>query len=459
MPLRDYQTAAVGELQAAVNRSRTAVYTLPTGGGKTVVGGELARIAATYDSGTLFLVHRRELVKQAVETLEEYCPGLSIGVEAPGWPSIPWATLQVAMVQSLNRRKHKLPVKLVVVDEAHHVRAKTWENVLARYQHAALVGLTATPERLDGKGLGEFFAELILGPSIPELVERGDLAPCRTLTLPPELKTGGVRLDRNGEYREADLSERITGKVIASAADAYLRYARGKKAIFFGIHRDHSRRVCEALRQRGVRAEHVDGEDTAGRRDKIMGDFKTGGLEVVGNCDLISEGFDAPSCEVIMMGAPTQSVTRYLQQAGRAMRPGPGKTAMILDLAGNSHELGLPDDVREWSLEDGEVGGEKKKKRPRPKVCLNCRTAYRTRLCPACGYAAPAAAVEEVETELQDARPRPRKSKRTRAEVNRDLAGARHAPNPRRALEEIAERSGYKRGWVHAILRVWGMAQ
>ena len=183
----------------------------------------------------------------------------------------------------------------------------------------------------------------------------GSLAPTRTLRIPMALMLDDLKTNRSGEYNAKDLTNRVTGPVVASAVDAYIRYSKGKRAIFFGIHRDHSRRVCEGLRNAGFRAEHVDGDDPPARRDRIMNEFRTGGIDIVGNCDLISEGFDAPACEVIMMGAPTRSVTRYLQQAGRAMRPGVGKTALVLDLAGISHELGLPDEVREWDLADGEI--------------------------------------------------------------------------------------------------------
>ena len=280
---------------------------------------------------------------------------MTIGVEAAGWPSIPWATLQVGMVQSISRRKFSINPGIVMVDEAHHARAATWEKVLQRWPNAMLIGLTATPQRLDGKGLDEFFNVMISGPTIPELVDMDFLAPTRTLTLPIALKLAGVRKTKHGEYRQSDLAERVTGSVVAKAADAYLRYAKGRKAIFFGIHIDHSKQVCAALRARGVRAEHVDGTDTMGRRDRVMLEFKAGDVDVVGNCDLISEGYDAPACDAILMGASTNSVTRYLQQAGRAMRYRPGKTALVLDLAGISHDLGLPDDVREWSLESGEL--------------------------------------------------------------------------------------------------------
>ena len=157
MSLRDYQLQAVDELRDAVNRHHSAVYMLPTGAGKTVVAGEISRLAAAKQTQTVLLVHRRELVRQAVDTLAEACPGLTIGVEAAGWPSIPWATLQVGMVQSISRRKFSINPGIVMVDEAHHARAATWEKVLQRWPNAMLIGLTATPERLDGKGLDEFF--------------------------------------------------------------------------------------------------------------------------------------------------------------------------------------------------------------------------------------------------------------------------------------------------------------
>ena len=160
--------------------------------------------------------------------------------------------------------------------------------MLAWWPHAKRIGLTATPERLDGKGLGEHFADIVHGPEIEDLVDdMGYLAPCRTLRIPSNIDFEGLRKDRHGEYRKDDLSERITDDVVADAVTAYLRYASGRPAIFFGVHRDHSKRVTAGLREVGVRAEHVDGEDHTGRRDRVMNELKTGGLEVVGNCDLI----------------------------------------------------------------------------------------------------------------------------------------------------------------------------
>ena len=339
--LRGYQQDAVNEIRRAVAQFGSVVYCLPTGGGKTKVAGEIARLAAAKGSRTLFLVHRRELVKQTIETLENDCPGVQVGAIASGFPECPWAPLQVASIQSLVRRERVATPALTIWDECHHTRAKMWETVINRWPNAKRIGLTATPERLDGKGLAEHFATIVMGPTIPQLVEIDSLAPTRTLRIPMALMLDDLKTNRSGEYNAKDLTNRVTGPVVASAVDAYLRYAKGKRAIFFAIHRDHSRRVCEGLRSQGIRAEHVDGDDPPARRDRIMTEFRTGGIDVVGNVALIDEGFDAPACEAVLLGAPTRSVTRYLQQAGRAMRPGVGKTALVLDLAGISHELGL----------------------------------------------------------------------------------------------------------------------
>ena len=458
MPLREYQQEAVHRLRAAIKKHGSAVYVLPTGGGKTVVAGEIARRAAAKGSRTLFLVHRRELVKQAVDTLLEAVPGVSIGVECSGWPKMPWAPLQVGMVQSVARREHVAKPDLVIIDEAHHARAKTWETVLGRWPNARRIGLTATPERLDGKGLGQHFGDIVLGPTIPELVAIGSLAPCRTLRIPSSLSLEGIGTNRQGEYRADELGERITGGVIADAVRAYQRYANGRPAIFFGVHREHSRSVCRGLQEIGVRAEHVDGDDPPARRDRIMQSLRTGGVDVVGNCDLIAEGYDAPRCDVVLLGCPTRSVTRYLQQAGRAMRPGEGKTALILDLAGISHELGLPDEVRQWSLEDGEMR-EPKKAHQRPRDCPQCLTVFYGPRCPACGEMQEAMAVPEVETELEEAiAGPPKRNGNRRADLWRDVAIAKKAADPRRALLAVAQQRGYKPGWANHILRAWGYA-
>lgn len=459
MALYDFQQDAVHQIRAAALRSKSVVYVVSTGAGKTVVASEIARLASQRGSRTLFLVHRRELVRQALKTIQEACPGLSIGVEARGWPNKdPWAMMQVGMVQTLARRPRGgfKPPTIVIIDEAHHARAGTWEKVLSWWPDAYRIGLTATPQRLDGKGLGSHFVEMVKGPSMKELIAGKYLSPTRTLRIPSGLVMEGVRKTSKGEYRADDISERLTPGVIASAADAYIRYAAGKKAIFFGIHTDHSKRVVAGLRARGVRAEHVDANDTPTRRDRVMTEFRTGGIDVIGNCSLIDEGFDAPACEVVMDGAPTMSVTRYLQRVGRPMRYLLDKIALHVDLVGNSYEHGLPDEDRDWSLDDGELRTDKGRN-GKLRVCEECQTMFYGAKCPHCQIATPLPEVEEVETELVEAVEGPRiQRRRGRSELWRILGSIKRRSDRRLQLERIAYERGYKPGWVIHILRAWG---
>ena len=453
--LRPYQSRAVEELRQAIRSKGSAVYVLPTGGGKTVIFGEIARLAAEKGSRTLFLVHRRELIKQAVDTLEKFLPGMSFGVEAAGWPSMPWSNVQIASVQSLVRRDVDLKPDLIVVDEAHHCRATTWATILGKYPTVPRLGLTATPERLDGRGLGEHFNVMVKGPTISELVEDGYLAPCRTLTIPTSIDLDGLKANRRGEYGAA-IANRITDEVVADMAALYVRYAPGRQAVFFGENRDHSRRVVAKLQEMGVNAEHVDGDDHPARRDRVMGEFKDRRIQVVGNCDLISEGFDAPSCDAVILGKKTGSVTSYLQKAGRAMRPGLDKEALIIDPTGISYELGLSDETREWSLEDGEVN-ERKGGERNPRECSQCHTMFYGSRCPYCQFQPPMAEVQEEKVDLVEAQGRVNGKKNRRSDLWRDLAIAKKQNNVKQAVEEIARKRGYKPGWAGHILRAWGI--
>ena len=285
--IRPYQTAAVDEIAARMRAGvRSLVYVAPTGSGKTVVASILARRAVERGRSIMFLVHRRELVRQAFETMSEALPGESIGVEAAGWPSIPWARIRVGSVQSLARRIKNIPAPHVVfVDEAHHARARTWEMVLGAWPRARLVGLTATPERLDGLGLGEWFAEIIMGPSPGELIDGGYLAPTQVAR---------VRASQALAWRGSN--------TIADPVYAYGRYVPGQQMLFFGRTVEHSKEVCAAFRAAGVAAEHVDGTDGDPRRDGMVEAFKSRRIQVLGNCQLFDEGFDVPGCPSCVCG-------------------------------------------------------------------------------------------------------------------------------------------------------------
>ena len=274
--IRPYQTAAVDTIAERMRVGvRSLVYVAPTGSGKTVVASLLAKRAVERGRSIMFLVHRRELVRQAYETMSEALPGEAIGVEAAGWPSIPWARIRVGSVQSLARRIANIPAPHVVfVDEAHHARARTWEMVLGAWPRARLVGLTATPERLDGLGLGEWFAEIVEGPGPGELIEGGYLAPTRVLR---------VHASQAFAWRGTN--------TIADPVWAYQRYTPGERMLFFGRTVQHSKDVCAAFRAAGISAEHVDGDRH--RRPARSGGrgIPPGQRQVLGNCQAVRRGF------------------------------------------------------------------------------------------------------------------------------------------------------------------------
>ena len=440
--VRPYQVEAEEQIAARMRAGcRSLVYVLPTGGGKTVVASRLAQRAVARGKSVMFLVHRRELVRQAFETMTFALPGVSIGVEAAGWPALPWARVRVGSVQSLRRRIANIPPPDVVfVDEAHHARARTWEMVLGAWPNAYLVGLTATPERLDGLGLGEWFAEIVMGPSVGELVANRYLAPTEVYRIRPT----EVDAHKRGAWTDA--------------AEAYCRYTPGRQALFFGRSVAHSQAVVAELQDRRVSAEHLDGSDTDARRDWLVRAFSDGAITVLGNCELFDEGFDVPGCEVVIVGRYTKSVTRWLQMCGRGMRPGPGKRCTILDTAGVSHDLGSPTETRTWSLEDGEIETRKNGK-PAAKAKRDIGGA--------------AEQVDLVERELvvmgsgadaaqawRDEMPEtaPKKPPSKRATARRAIESIKGKSSDSRdylaRLEALAASLGHKPGWARHMARI-----
>ena len=473
--LYDFQRRGVEEIRSALIRSRSVVYVLDTGGGKTIIAaditGQFIRRAKRVNDGRsiLFLVHRQELVDQTIEKIKLVVPDVEIGVEAASspHPSIPWAPIQVASVSTLVKRLDRVRApRLIVTDEAHHVRATTWETILMTWPDAWHLGLTATPERLDGRGLIRHFNEMVLGPDRDELINAHALAPMRTLApIPPDeiADRSAIKRDRHGEFRQSEIDKRITDRVIASAVDAYVRYAPGRRAIFFGVNRSHSKNVVASMRDRGIRAAHVDGTDPVGYRRRVMDDFRTGALDVIGNVHLIDEGYDAPACDAVLLGFLTRSVTRYLQAVGRAARydeSNPDKIGLVIDLTGNSLELGTPDEPREWSLEDGEIRLETERAERTVRVCESCRTVHHEMACPTCGMEHVIEAPKETENvelvEVTRRRKRPQRAPRmSRKELNIKVREARFSADPRRALQLIAEENGYHPQWPERILAVW----
>ena len=284
--LRPYQDRAVAEIRAAFNHgARRVLFVLPTGGGKTTVFSYVTSAAAARGNRVCVLVHRQELVDQVSGSLTAM--GVLHGIVAGGYPETT-APVQVASVASLVRRLDRTePFDLLIPDEAHHAVAGSWKAVLDAMPRAFVLGVTATPERLDGRGLGDAFEVMVTGPSVAELTSDGFLVPAVVYAPPVGVDLSRVRT-RGGDYASGELAEAMSDKaVVGNAIEHYARLCRGVPAVAFcaGVH--HSRGVAERFNVAGFRAAHVDGETEKGERRRLIAALGSGDLDVLTNAGLI----------------------------------------------------------------------------------------------------------------------------------------------------------------------------
>ena len=352
MELFPFQSALLSEARKRIAAGeRRLILCAPTGAGKTAISSAIIAGARKKGKKCMFICHRAELREQARKTLKD-C-GVEAGVIAANAFSALHRPVQVAQIGTLARRKERWKnwAQVIIVDECHHMAADSWRRTIAYLgENSVVVGLTATPQRLDGKGLNDDFDSIIQGPDISGLIEKGYLANFDTFTTKEKFDLASVHLSM-GDFSQRDLEKQIGNKRVRNVVEAYQRHGKGGKAIFFGVSVRHSREVEQWFIQKGIKARHLDGKTPPQERERIVRDFDSGDLQVLCNCGIVSEGFDCPSASVLMDDAPTMSLTNYLQRVGRVLRYQKGKRAVILDLAGNYMRHGLADSPREWSLE------------------------------------------------------------------------------------------------------------
>jgi len=464
--LREFQEQIIEQARRHMLAGRKSILILsPTGSGKTVLTAHMLKTSADKGMASFFNVHRRELVKQSIRTFAMV--GVRHGVVSAGFLDDPRHAVQICSVQTLVRRYHKMtPPKLIIWDEAHHIAAAGWAQIFEAFPKSFHIGLTATPERLDGTGLGKWFEVMVQGPTVSWLIEEGFLSPY-VLYGPSTPAMDGVHT-RMGDFVKSELAVVMDRpSVTGDAIKEYTRHAAGKRAVIFCNSVEHSKHVVNQFAAAGFRAEHVDGETPSDLRDCAIKRFESGQTQVLCNVDLFGEGFDLPTLEVSILLRPTQSLALYLQQCGRALRPvyapgfdlstkegrkaaiqaGPKPYAVILDHAGNWTRHGLPDQERAWSLE-GRVRQERgKKDQGVPvKVCPKCFAAQFPGK-PACLYCGTvfelkARVIDHVEGDL--------------AEVTKDHVVRRPADAERgqaktlKELEELGRQRGYKRPMLWA---------
>jgi len=354
--LRPYQRDVIREFYAKVEAGhRRVLLVAPTGAGKTVAASAIARDMLDQGQRVLFLCHRRELVKQASEKLFDY--GIDAGIIQAGFSPRPGERAQVASIATLHTRaiRHRtidLPrADLVIVDEAHHVRARTWRELLDRYPLAAVLGVTATPCRGDGKGLGNVFDAMIECPSVGELIALEFLVGTRVYApTMPDLK--GVRVEL-GDYVEKQLAERMDrAELVGDIVTHWHRLADRQRTVLFASGVAHSVHLRDEFRKSGVRAEHIDATTPKDQRDAILAQLGAGDIELVSNAMILTEGWDRPEVSCCVLARPTRHIGLYRQMVGRVLRPWPGKdAALILDHAGAVFQHGFAEDKITWTLD------------------------------------------------------------------------------------------------------------
>ncbi len=449
LELRDYQRDLIDGARDALRTHRTVLIQSATGSGKTALAAYMIARAAERGRRCWFICHRDFLITQTSAALT--LAGVDHGYIAADRP---WTShaVQVCGIDTLRRRLDRLvPPDLIVWDEAHHVSAKTWGGTYTwAGNQCRHVGLSATPARLDGRGLDRHFGALVNGPGVGWLIARGYLSGYRAFA-PSAPDLGGVTR-RGGDYATDQLAGIMdTSQIAGDIVGTYQRLASGKRAIFYAVSIQHSRHLAAAFQAAEIPAQHLDGESSVSERIAAAGALADGRLSIITNVELFGEGFDlaslAPGATVECVGLcrPTQSLTLHLQQIGRALRP-KSQPAIILDHAGNLMRHGLPDDDREWTL-----AGIKRRARdadngPAVRMCPECFGVFgaATRLCPYCGKQAPLTPreVEEVAADLVEA-----DAAMLKAAKRREVGYARTLED----LQRVAAMRGYKPGWARHI--------
>lgn len=403
-PLRTYQQQDVARLEQALTRVQRVLYVLATGGGKTTVFTHMAERYAASGLRVLITAHRHELIKQISRRLD-----VDHGIVAPGFTPYYELPIQVGMVQTVARRDVG-SFDVIIPDEAHHTPANTYQQVISHSPRARVFGVTATPQRGDGRGLGELFDEMVLGPSAAQLTEWGYLAPA-SVYAPSTINTSGIKRVR-GDYDNRLLVQASdTPTITGCAVSHYKKYADGKRALVTACSIDHASHVAQQFCDAGYRFKCVHGKMSQYERDESidgLANLKYHGLVY---CDLFSEGIDVPVVEVGIFLRKTLSLGLWDQQVGRILRPFEGKErAILLDHVGNTAMHGIAPWGREWSLEGEKPrkGGAAEEKRVPTRTCPTCYGIHQPApQCPYCGevYVVSGRTPETVAGELVEMSP------------------------------------------------------
>ena len=381
MILRAYQDRAIAQLRAAYSAGdRSLVLCAPTGSGKTVVMAAIIAGAIAKGLRVMVVAHTRAIVSQTVKRFRE--AGLPTGCIMGSDTANETAPVLVASIQTLAARGLVPNVHILIVDEAHMARGASYERLIAQYAQSAMVlGCTATPARLDGKGLGKLGFKRIVEPvGYEELFAEGSLVK-PVMYAPPSPSMKNAKRRAGDFVITTEVENAITGNVV----EHYQKLAPGSKAIAFCSSVEHAIQIESAFNDAGILAVELDASHSNTERDDALDGLAAGRLQVVTAVGLFGVGWDFPCLETVILARPTMSLTLHRQQCGRVMRPFPGKLrATIIDAAGNLERHGAPWSEMAWSLTDK----VKQKTIVKMRRCPSCFMMFEGPLCP-CGYVPP----------------------------------------------------------------------
>lgn len=363
--LRDYQQLAKEDIFDKWNLFDNILYQMPTGTGKTRLFTSIIRdiniwgLRHNINFRILIIAHRSELIEQSSRSLDKY--RIKHGVLAGTMKDKRDLTqaIQVVSIQTITHPANQCLIKdlkfdFIIIDEAHHAVASSYQKLWEFCPDAKKLGVTATPWRMNNSGFAQIFDAYIPSMSIKEFIQKGWLATYQYYSIPISselLKSiDSIReFDIEGDYKNSALAEVCdTLKIRAQLYDSYAKNALGKKGIIYSISREHSEHICSQYQSHGVSIENIDSKTPAKVREAVINAFKNGESDIIVNVDIFSEGFDCPDIEFIQLARPTKSLVKYIQQVGRGLRKNGDKRCIILDNVGMYSRFGLPDEVRDW---------------------------------------------------------------------------------------------------------------
>ena len=391
--LRDYQLETLAAVKSAYAKGhRRILLQAPTGSGKTVMAAAIIAGAESKGTQTAFCAHRREIIYQTSETLRKFEVRHGI-VMAGEMPTTHFT--QVCSVQTLASWMKRGKIKpfwhggVLILDECHRSLAKSYTDLMS--PDTLLIGLSATPARSDGQGLGEIYDCIVQAPTIRQLIHDGHLVQPKYFA-PSAPDLAGVKM-AGGDYQTASLASRVDKpKLVGDVIENWARLAEGRKTVVFATNVKHSVHLTDAFLAAGINAAHLDGTTTREDRQQILKDFRAGIIQVLCNCQVLTEGWDQPDVACCVVARPTKSISMYLQMVGRVLRPSLGKTdTYVLDHAGIVHEHGFVEEFEAWSLEgtatQNSEKSERDKKAAKEMTCSKCSATWvGSRTCPACGH-------------------------------------------------------------------------